>query len=100
MGPDCKELRGLRWYGATRSIEGQRQERRKRWDRLESRQRLQNIRSNSTSPSYTEPRSMPAMPTKRMFRAYLLALISGTHGVSLASDSRSSCATLAVVSIN
>ena len=45
-------------------------------------QRLQNISSNSTSWSKTLPRSMPATPMKRMLSAYLLALISGTHGGS------------------
>src|SRR5205085_11900762 len=51
--------------------------------------RLQNVRSNGTSCSYTRVRCTPSGSRKRTLSAYLFALISGTHGSSSASESRS-----------
>src|SRR6185437_6714575 len=63
-------------------------------------QRLQNASSNPTSSSTTTPRFIPETPMKRMLIAYLLALISGTHGRSLSTATRRSWATLVVVSMS
>src|SRR5262245_27765503 len=48
-------------------------------DDLRRHHRLQNASSKSTSRAYAAPRSIPETPMKRMFSAYLFALISGTH---------------------
>ena len=54
--------------------------------------RLQNDSSNGTSCSKTRVFCTPSGSRKRTFSAYLLALISGTHGNSSPTERRNICA--------
>src|SRR5438034_6114640 len=57
--------------------------------------RLQNVSSKPTSQSAMRGRgSSPFCARKRILRTYLLALISGTQGVSASRRTRSICAVL------